>query len=150
MIFYSDTSFLCSIYRKQVHTPAALSFRESMAEPLHFTCLLEFEFLQSIQLQVWLHSSDRKKGYPQRVADQMVADWESDIASGTNEPVPCDMDAVLRLAATFTRQRTATGGHRTLDVLHVATAVHLGARQFLTFDTRQRKLAQYAGLRVPL
>ena len=63
---------------------------------------------------------------------------------------PEDLDAVLRLSGNFARQRTAKGGHRTLDIMHVATAVHLGAKQFLTFDSRQRQLAKYAGLRVPL
>jgi len=58
---------------------------------------------------------------------------------------PC---ATIQL--TDSRQRTAKGGNRTLDILHVATAVHLGAKQFLTFDARQRELAKYAGLRVPL
>jgi predicted nucleic acid-binding protein len=149
MTAYSDTSFLCSVYRLQDHTPLALEYRESMREPVHFTRLLEFEFLQSIELQVWLHSADRKKGYPRHVADQMTADWQADVAAGLNRVIPCDMDAVLRLAATYSIQRTAKGGHRTLDVLHVATAVHLGAKEFLTFDARQKKLAQHAGLKVP-
>ncbi len=35
-------------------------------------------------------------------------------------------------------------------VLHVATAVHLGAKEFLTFDRRQKKLAELIGLNVPL
>jgi len=147
---YPDTSFLCSIYRKQVHTPEALRFREAMTEALPFTGLLEFEFIQAIRLQVWLHASDRKKGYAEKEADQMIADWETDVASGGNILVPCDTNAVLRLARTFSLQRTAGGGHRTLDILHVATAIHLGAREFLTFDDRQRRLARYAGLGVPL
>jgi predicted nucleic acid-binding protein len=41
-----------------------------------------------------------------------------------------------------------TGGHRSLDVLHVATALHLGAREFLTFDANQRKLATAEKLKV--
>jgi predicted nucleic acid-binding protein len=150
MIAYPDTSFLCSVYRKQVHTARALGYREAMSEPLHFTSLLEFEFIQAIRLQVWLHAADRTKGYSEREADQMIEDWERDVATGVNVPVPCDMDAVLRLARVFSLKRTAAGGHRTLDVLHVATAVHLGAEEFLTFDARQRKLAAHAGLRVPL
>jgi hypothetical protein len=32
-------------------------------------------------------------------------------------------------------------------VLHVATAVELGLRHFVTFDSRQRQLARAAGLR---
>jgi predicted nucleic acid-binding protein len=150
VIAYPDTSFLCSLYRKQEHTPRALHFREGMTEPLFFTSLLEFEFIQAIRLQVWLHAADRKKGYSEKEADQMIADWEQDVASGGNVLVPNDANAVLRLARTFSLQRTAGGGHRTLDILHVATAVHLGAREFLTFDDRQRKLAAYAGLILPL
>jgi predicted nucleic acid-binding protein len=150
MIAYPDTSFLCSVYRKQIHTPAALAYKEAMTEPLCFTRLLEFEFLQATELQVWLHSTDRKKGYSRREADQMIDDWETDIASGLNELVPCDSDAVLRLAGFYSEQRTAQGGHRSLDILHVATAVHLGAKEFLTFDERQRALAKHAGLKIPL
>jgi predicted nucleic acid-binding protein len=150
MIAYPDTSFLCSVYRKQVHTPQALAYREARTEPLCFTNMLEFEFIQAIRLQVWLHAADRKKGCGGREADQMIADWEQDVARGLNRLVACDMDAVLRFARTFSLQRTALGGHRTVEVLHVATAFHLGAREFLTFDTRRRELASHAGLRVPV
>jgi predicted nucleic acid-binding protein len=150
MIVYPDTSFLCSLYREQEHSAHADAYREAMTEPLHFTRLLEFEFLQAIELQVWLHSSDRKKGYSRREADQMIEDWETDIASGLNKVVPYDSDAVLRLAGVFSKNRTAQGGHRSLDILHVATAVHLGAKEFLTFDGRQRALAKHAGLKIPL
>lgn len=43
---------------------------------------------------------------------------------------------------------TAKRGTRTLDVLHVAAATTLGARTFLSFDLRQRLLAENCGLRV--
>ena len=148
MIHYPDTSFLCSSYRTQDHSEAADALRATLGEPLHFTSLLEFEFLQSIELQVWLHSCDRSKGYARREADAMIADWESDVASGLNRLVAFDMDAVLRLSRVLSGQSTARGGHRTLDILHVATAVHLGARCFLSFDARQRALARKAGLEV--
>jgi len=150
MTVYPDTSFLCSVYRKQIHTPQALAYRRAMTSPLPFTRLLEFELIQAIRLQIFLHEADRTKGYSEREADQMIADWEADIAAGLNVLVPADTDAVLRLARSYSLQRTAKGGHRTLDILHVATAVHLGAKTFLTFDDRQRKLARYANLKVPL
>ena len=149
MSVYPDTSFLCSLYRQQEHTPDALVFREEMASPLPYTRLLEFEFLQSIELQVWLHASDRTKGYSRRAADLMIADWESDVAAGLNVLVPVDSDLVIGLARDLSRQRTAAGGHRTLDILHVATAVHLQAATFLTFDSRQKALAEDLGLKVP-
>ena len=42
---------------------------------------------------------------------------------------------------------TPTLGTRSLDVLHVACALELKLRHFLTFDTRQRQLAVAAGLK---
>ena len=36
---------------------------------------------------------------------------------------------------------------RTLDVLHVATALELGLRSFVTYDRRQQQLARATGLK---
>lgn len=41
-------------------------------------------------------------------------------------------------------------GHRLADILHVATALHLGVGEFLTFDANQRRLAVSEGLVVPV
>ena len=79
----------------------------------------------------------------------MIRDWETDTASGINRLVPFDMDAVLRLSKSYSLKLTASGGHRTMDMFHVATAIHHGAVKFLTFDARQKVLADYAGLEVP-
>jgi predicted nucleic acid-binding protein len=35
-----------------------------------------------------------------------------------------------------------------MDILHVATALHLGAKTILTFDVRQKTLAESVGLKV--
>lgn len=37
-----------------------------------------------------------------------------------------------------------------IDILHIATAVHLGAKTFLTFDANQKLLAETEGLEVPI
>ncbi len=148
MIYYADTSFLCSIYRRQDHTTTAVAIKMGFEEPLQFTKLLEFEFIQAIEFQVWLHKKDRSRGYSRREADGMSTAWASDVATGVNLLVPTDEDAVLTLAKSFAIHMTASGSHRTLDILHVATAVHLGAKKFLTFDARQKVLAEYAGLEV--
>jgi len=47
------------------------------------------------------------------------------------------------------RRRTLQSGTRTLDVLHVASAVKLQADMFYTFDRNQEKLASAEGLLVP-
>jgi predicted nucleic acid-binding protein len=150
MISYPDTSFLCSLYREQVFSEKARQHREWMTEALHATALLEFEFIQGIELQVFLHSNDRTKGYGRRVAASMIAKWNEQIAKRQVRIVPCDSDEVIRYALKLSRSHTAGGGHRSLDLLHLATAVHLGAKEFLSFDDRQVKLARKLGLATPL
>ena len=56
--------------------------------------------------------------------------------------------AVLEQAAELSRQYTPTLGTRSLDVLHVASALALGMRQFVTYDKRQARLAEACGLKV--
>ncbi len=150
MTVYPDTSFLCAVYRVQDNSEAAWAYRESLKEPLCVSTLLAFEFRQSIRLQVWLHGQEKKKGYSKAEADQMLTDWESDIAAGHVVIVSTDADAVLRMAEHLSDTHTALTGNRTLDILHIATAKHLSAKSFLSFDERQKKLAKAAGLKTPL
>jgi len=55
-------------------------------------------------------------------------------------------EAAFDLAIELARQHVARLGCRTLDTLHVACALKLGARQFWTFDQRQERLAKAVGL----
>jgi predicted nucleic acid-binding protein len=141
VIAFPDTSFLCAFYRRQDNSPEAAAYFKAMPEALHVSSLLLYEFRQSVRFQVWLHSRDKTKGYSQTECDKALADLETDLNSGTVEIVPADWAEVHRLAEEISARHTSMGGHRSFDVLHVATAVHLGARELLTFDANQRKLA---------
>lgn len=48
------------------------------------------------------------------------------------------------------RKYTRSIGCRSLDILHVATAVELEFKYFATFDVRQQQLAKAAGLKIIL
>jgi predicted nucleic acid-binding protein len=148
VIAYPDTSFLCAIYVAQVNSPSATAYAQRMTEPLHVTALLLFEFRQSVRLQTHLHRHDPRKGYPDTVANKALADLQSDLANGIAVVAPADMADVIAKAESLSAQYTGTTGHRAFDVMHVATALHFGVRDFLTFDDRQRKLATATGLRV--
>ena len=148
MIAFPDTSFLCAFYRRQDNSPAAAAYFKTMSEALHVSGLLLYEFRQSVRFQVWLHARDKNKGYPQSDCDRALADLQTDLDTGALVVVTADWPDVHRLAETLSKRHTMTGGHRSLDVLHVATALHLGARDFLTFDTNQIKLALAAKLKV--
>lgn len=148
MIAYPDTSFLCALYVTQDNSRPALAQYQRLTEPLHVTGLLLYEFRQSVRLQTYLHRHDSRKGYPDAVADKALAYLQANLASGSLVMVPVDIADVLAKAERLSTQYTGTTGHRAFDVLHIATALHFGVREFLTFDDRQRKLATATGLKV--
>ncbi len=59
---------------------------------------------------------------------------------------PCDWAAVHEQAQRLSAEHTIAQGHRGMDLLHVASALVLGAPDFLTFDQNQAQLAAGAGL----
>lgn len=121
-----------------------------LGEPLRVTRLLLWEFRQSARFQAFRFSNDRSVGYPLREAEKMISDLQEDIDKGLVVTVECDLLAVLTHAERISRNRTPSGGHRSLDLLHVATAVELGAHEFLSFDANQNRLARTEGMLTPL
>jgi predicted nucleic acid-binding protein len=148
MIAFPDTSFLCALYVRQDNSPEAAAHFQAMPEALYVSSLMLYEFRQSVRFQVWLHGRDKTKGYPQVVAETALGKLQANMDAGAVVPVAADWPDVYRLAETVSKRHTMGGGHRAFDVLHVATALHLGAREFLTFDANQRKLAAAAKLKV--
>ncbi len=148
MTAYPDTSFLCGFYLKQSNSPAAAGHAATMKEPLHVTELLRYEFRQSLRFQVWRRAGNPREGVTQADADAAVNQFEADLASGIAVLVPCHLSEVLRRADDLSKRHTSAGGHRSFDILHVATALVLEAEEFLTFDERQRKLARAEGMKV--
>jgi predicted nucleic acid-binding protein len=58
--------------------------------------------------------------------------------------------SVHKIAERLSFKHTVKAGHPSFDVLHVATALHLGIKEFLTFDGNQKNLAEAEGLVVPV
>jgi predicted nucleic acid-binding protein len=150
MSCFPDTSFLCSIYRSQEHSPKADAFLAKRTEPISVSSLLLLEFRQSLRFQVRLHATDKTKGFSKHAAHQMLNDLVSDLQTKVFEKIDVDWDAVHQKAEELSERYTETKGHRLMDILHVATALHLGATEFLTFDANQTKLAKAEGMKVPV
>lgn len=148
MIAYPDTSFLCAFYVKQSNSPAAAAHAATMREPLHIAAFLDFEFRQSLRFQVWRHAANPREGLAPVDAQAALNQFNADLASGVAVREPCSFQDVFRRAEDLSNRHTVAGGHRSFDVLHVATALHLHAKEFLTFDTNQRALAASEGLAV--
>lgn len=144
MVTFADTSFLFSLYGNDVHTSRAVTFMKRRKSPLTLTVLSEYELGNALRF------AEFRKGIAPGEAALFCAQFEADRASGRLRIQICNLaDAVegaKRLSATYTLK----GGHRGFDILHVATALLLGATEFLTFDANQRRLAESEGLKVPL
>ena len=148
MLGFADTSLLCALYRDQDNTAKADAFITRNKEPFAISTLVAFEFRQSVRLQTFRFSHDRTQGFSKHEAARMLADFDEDIAASIIEFLPVNWPDVHSLAERLSAQHTPSGGHRTLDVLHVATALHAGMKTFLTFDEQQAALAKGEGLKV--
>lgn len=149
MKYFPDTSFLCSVYREQAFSDVADTVFAKTPKPLPVSSLLLFEFRQSVRLQVYLHGKNKTKGFTKNEGEGMLRDLRSDLASGIIAVVPVDWTEVHTLAEILSAKFTESAGHRFADLLHVATALHLGAENFLTFDTNQRTIARAEGMKTP-
>ena len=150
MSCFPDTSFLCALYWTQVNSPRADQFMAGLSGALGVSSLLLLEFRQSVRLQIRLHLNDRSKGFAQTEGQQMLNDLQIDLNAGLLSSIPVDWSAVHQRAEALSSAHTFAAGHRLADILHVATALHLGVAEFLTFDANQKKLAEAEGLVVPV
>jgi predicted nucleic acid-binding protein len=80
-------------------------------------------------------------------ASEALGDLASDFAEGRLQQAEILWRAALNRAAELGQRHTPKLGTRSLDVLHVACALELNSRYFLTFDQRQRMLASAVGLK---
>ena len=118
--------------------------------PLPVSTLLLFEFRNSLRFQPRLFKLDRKRGFSKAEADGMLRDLQADLRSEAVEIVAVDWADVHGIAERLSAVHTPANGHRFADILHVATAIHLGSETFLTFDENQKRLAQAEGMTVDL
>lgn len=149
MSVFADTSIVCALTRLQDSTPRAYSLVAHFKEPIHLSALVVFEFRQSVRLQAFRFSKDRLQGFPKKIADDMLDQLDENIVNGVFIIPPVDWMDVCSLAERLSLKHTFHKGHRTMDVLHVATALHLKMKTFLSFDQNQRVLAKKEGFRIP-
>jgi predicted nucleic acid-binding protein len=84
------------------------------------------------------------------MAQATLAKFSANLATGAIVVVPVDWADVASIAERLSAQYTWTEGYRGFDVIHVANALHLGVAEFLSFDGKQKALAEAEGLLVPL
>jgi predicted nucleic acid-binding protein len=136
MKFFADTSYLANLYLDEALKPLARQIRDRFKLVATLTPLVRLELRLAVLHQI--NESAAWRGF------------EADLQAGklVLEPVPWErlIEAAQTLALRHSRQ-TKPG---TLDALHVASALHLGATHFISFDvrSRQRAFARAVGLKL--
>jgi len=137
-----DPSALRSLYVHDERSARFCAWRRRLGGCLPITRFGRAEFVNSVHLAV------HRRDIDERLARAAVADLDTDVREGRLAIVDVLWRRTLDLAAELSTQHTGVLGTRTLDVLHVATAVTLEVKRFVSYDGRQAALAKAAGLRV--
>lgn len=141
MKVYADTSFLVALYSPDTHSTRAAAQMARLRGEVILTVLGELELVNALRLRVFRKEATEKE--IQRAQVQL----EEHLRQGVF--LPREMPgAVYERSQRIARKRTVALGLRTLDILHVASALLLRADRFWTFDRRQCALAAAEGMRI--
>jgi predicted nucleic acid-binding protein len=139
LIIYADTSFFVSLYVEDIHSVTAdqlLNSGSPLFTPLHFA-----EWTHAIGQQVFRGQMSASE------AGTVQAQLDKDRAVGLWKEAGMPSEA-FQLCAELAHRHGPRIGIRTLDSLHVASALFLKAERFWTFDERQAKLARAEGFKL--
>jgi predicted nucleic acid-binding protein len=135
---YIDSSALVSLYYPEASSRAVARAIGNVV--ITFTFLHELELKNGLSLKKFRgEASDAEIRGTLRLI-------EEDRAAGRLSSPALEWSKCWRLACELSLRYSGDVGTRSLDVLHIAAALELGARQFLSLDERQQKMAELAGL----
>ena len=133
-----------TLSRNDAHTQRAVARMARQSLPLPFVWLHQLELRNALRLRVF--RAEITPAQRDASLNAMLADLSGGMLAVVAPPLAEVMIEAERLSALYSE----TLGTRSLDVLHVASALVLGRSEFLTFDNRQGALASAAGLKVPV
>lgn len=139
---YVDPSALARLYIHQEGSREMIAWRVKVRGPVTVTHHGRTEIINAICRAAFLSQID------QEGLAEALADFDSDFTSGHLRQADILWRAALNRAMELSQEYTPKLGTRSPDVLHVACALELKLTHFLTFDLRQRKLAETVNLKV--
>lgn len=138
----ADSSLIVALYLAEVDSARADAACAAVSPPILLTDWHRVEIANAFQRAV-------KNG---RITDAQAAqlwhDFNADITAGRFEIAVIDHAAVLARTLALTQKHTATLGTRSLDLIHIASALEFAASDFLSLDHRQRQAASAEGMNV--
>ncbi len=142
MAIYADTSFLVPVYSPEEDSLRVLRWFQKSRAGLPFTPLHRLELRTALRLRVFrgeITVDQRSEAF---------RELNSDLLDNILVHTPIVWTEAFRLSEELATSYVETLGVRSMDLLHVAIARSLKARDFLTLDSRQKELALAAGMKV--
>lgn len=140
MDIYYDTGALIPIYVDEVFSEAVNAYSASRAIPIPFSLFHRLEFENALRLKMFRKEIDEER------LNRVLSDIGDDLNSSHLVLRPVNWIDAFEKARAIGARVTAKTGCRTLDLMHVAIAIHWGCQIFLTADARQLAAARLAGL----
>lgn len=149
---YLDANFLVRLYLEAHGGEEARQSLQSSevrkAWPLPVSTLTRMEVANALQRTVFESRTGGKRSVTAEIATVAEADFSDDLKSAVFiHSAHLSLEDLESQFADLVARHTAKHGFRTYDILHVASALHLGCDTFWSFDAKALKLAHLEGLK---
>jgi hypothetical protein len=137
---YYDTSCLVKLYIPELGSDRVRALVAAAGQALALTPLHRCELRNAIALKAYRGEIDRDE------LAAVIVQIDDDIRRRLLFPTDLEWPEIFRLTGELAVLHTPEKGCRTLDILHIAAALAIGMRRFITLDARQRALARDVGM----
>jgi len=141
-VLYVDTSVLVKLYIKEEYSLEVSHWIRRNNEAIPLTRFHELEFTNAIYLKQFRTEMTNEQ------ALLVLSKFDEHQRRGVYYRPQINWTDAINFALDLSQNHTKTTGSRSLDILHVASALAIKANRFLTLDKRQSALAGLAGLTI--
>jgi predicted nucleic acid-binding protein len=141
-MIYVDTSVIVKLYIREDFSRKASEWLRKNNEAIPLTFFHELEFMNALKLKQFRREMTGEE------AENALLTMKEHEARGVYHRPPVNWTDTFTRGLDLSKAHTSGLGARSLDILHVALALSIGADRFLSLDDRQSKLASAAGMRI--
>lgn len=140
---YWDTSCVLALYAPEEISNQVADLVPLEKGPIHSSSILELEMTFAV------HAKEARGEVPRGGSGRVLSKFQADLERGRFLVVPLGIDIKSRIKEIAARilQAKPPVFLRTLDGIHIATAMELGSPELVTADGRMAGAAKFLGLR---
>ncbi len=139
---YVDTSVIVKLYIKEEYSRETSDWIRANNAAIPLTSFHELEFKNAIHLKQF------RAEIVENQTSHIISTFYKHESRGVYYRPQLDWPNIFTHAIDLSEGHSKTIGTRSLDILHVASAISIKAERFLTLDERQSELASLAGLKI--